>query len=178
MRTVRFRVWETLQYNHLVPRGVGRFQVMATLQAARAQVLGLPLASAKSWGLNRAIYYAAAKRGFKGGSGPAKPEKYQRSFGEYWLGLDKAYKVRAGGRMLFTIGGDIQHPEDFKRQIEERFQGTFRQAWKESREILQRYKREALESPEHFYQQVYRPRRDELAARWNERAASKSEAAS
>lgn len=38
--------------------GVGRFQVMATLQATRAKALGLPLPSAKSWGLNRAIWYA------------------------------------------------------------------------------------------------------------------------
>lgn len=45
---------------------VGRFQVMATLQAARAYVLGMRVASAKSFGLNRAIFYAAAKRGFKG----------------------------------------------------------------------------------------------------------------
>ena len=56
--------------------GVGRFQVMATLQAARARILGLSVASAKSWGLNRAIFYAAAKRGFKAaqGAGPAKPK--------------------------------------------------------------------------------------------------------
>ena len=47
---------------------VGRFQVMTLLQAARAHVLGLPLESAYSWGLNRAIFIAAAKRGFKGGS--------------------------------------------------------------------------------------------------------------
>ena len=38
---------------------------MATLQAARAKELGLPIMAAKSWGLNRAIFYAAAKRGFK-----------------------------------------------------------------------------------------------------------------
>ncbi len=168
----RFTSHESRGYNHLVPRGVGRFQVMATLQAARAKVLGLPLASAKSWGLNRAIYYAAAKRGFKGGGGATKPEKHQRSFGEYWLGLDKAYKVRAGGRTLFTIGGEIQRPEDFKRQIDARFQGTFRRAWTEAVEIVQRYNKAALESPELFYQQVYRPRRDELAARWTERVTA------
>ncbi|HUO43055.1 MAG TPA: hypothetical protein VMU35_08765 [Methylomirabilota bacterium] len=45
---------------------IGRFQVMAILQAARAKQLGLPINEAKSWGLNRAIFYAAAKRGFKG----------------------------------------------------------------------------------------------------------------
>ena len=44
---------------------VGRFQVMAVLQAARALCLGLSEDSSKSWGLNRAIFYAAAKRGFK-----------------------------------------------------------------------------------------------------------------
>jgi len=42
----------------------GRFQVMATLQAARAFLLGLILELAKSWGLNRVIFCAAAKRGF------------------------------------------------------------------------------------------------------------------
>jgi len=42
---------------------------MALLQAARAHVLGLPLESAYSWGLNKAIFYAAAKRGFKGDGG-------------------------------------------------------------------------------------------------------------
>jgi len=44
---------------------VGRFQVMATLQAARAYALGYSLDEAKSFGLNRAIFYAAAKKGFK-----------------------------------------------------------------------------------------------------------------
>jgi hypothetical protein len=35
---------------------VGRFQVMALLQAARAKVLGYPLDEAQSFGLNRAIF--------------------------------------------------------------------------------------------------------------------------
>jgi hypothetical protein len=48
---------------------VGRFQVMALLQAARAKALGYTLDEAESFGLNRAIFYAAAKRGFKGGTG-------------------------------------------------------------------------------------------------------------
>jgi hypothetical protein len=34
---------------------VGRFQVMVTLQAARAYVLSPPLDLSKGWGLNRAI---------------------------------------------------------------------------------------------------------------------------
>ena len=52
---------------------VGRFQVMALLQAARAKVLGYPLDEAQSFGLNRAIFYAAAKRGFKGVQAPNNP---------------------------------------------------------------------------------------------------------
>ena len=59
---------------------IGRFQVMATLQAARAFTLGLPLESAKSFGLNRAIFYAAAKRGFRKGG-------------------KKKYKVKVPGNM-------------------------------------------------------------------------------
>ena len=43
---------------------MGRFQVMAVLQAARAYLLGMPLDSAKSLGVSRAIFYAAARRGF------------------------------------------------------------------------------------------------------------------
>src|SRR5437867_13342738 len=106
---------------------------MATLQAARAKALGLPVASAKSWGLNRAIYYAAAKRGFKGGKGPAKPKKYTACFGEFYLGDDKAYQFKAVRVALFTIGGEIQRPEELRRQIEQRFAGTVKDAWAEAR---------------------------------------------
>ncbi len=144
---------------------------MATLQAARAKVLGLPMAGAKSWGLNRAIYYAAAKRGFKGGKGPAKPKTYAASFGEFHLGDDKAYKVTAGRSTLFTIGGEIQRPADFRRQIEQRFSGTFTEAWAEALRIVQAHPKAVLESQQLFYMQVYRPRRDVLAAKWTESAA-------
>lgn len=44
---------------------VGRFQVMATLQAARGYVLGKDISTAKSFGLNRAIFYLAAKKVLK-----------------------------------------------------------------------------------------------------------------
>jgi hypothetical protein len=42
---------------------VGRFQVMALLQAARAKALGYLLGEAESFGLTRAIFYAAVKKG-------------------------------------------------------------------------------------------------------------------
>ncbi len=152
---------------------------MAVLQAARAAALGLPLSSARSWGLNRAIFYAAAKRGFKGSSGRApgpaavvaKPGGRRVAAREFLLGDDKAYKVTVKGKMLFTIGGDIQTPEEFERQIARSFAGTYRQAWDEALRVVKAYPRIVLESQTGFYEQVYRPRRDELAKRWNERAS-------
>ena len=146
---------------------------MATLQAARAVVLGLSVASAKSWGLNRAIYYAAAKRGFKGEPGrtPKAPEG-ARKVSEFLLGDDKAFAVRTGGKTLFTIGGEIQKPKDFRRQIEQRFGPTFRQAWDEALRIVKAHSKAVLESQQAFYMQVYRPRRDVLASKWNEQAGS------
>jgi hypothetical protein len=54
---------------------VGRFQVMATLKAARAYLLGKSLFTAKSFGLNRAIFYAVAKKGFKTTKGAKPPSE-------------------------------------------------------------------------------------------------------
>jgi len=142
---------------------------MATLQAARAKALGLPLPTAKSWGLNRAIFFAAAKRGFKS---PPGSRTRGAKVSEFWLGDDKAYKA-TGRPTLFTIGGQVQTPEAFTHQVATRFAGTFRDAWKEARELIGRCDRRVLESQNAFYFTVYRPRRDELARKWNERAMAR-----
>ncbi len=81
--------------------------MMAILQAARAHVLGLQLESAYSWGLNRAIFIAAAKRGFKGGASGkegAKGGRTSRGAGVYYLGDDMAFKEEKEGVLRFTIG--------------------------------------------------------------------------
>ena len=160
---------------------VGRFQVMATLQAARAFVLGMPLGSAKSFGLNRAIFYAAAKRGFKGAPKKA-PSKYvmakqaisgaklkniQKSFKISTIGDEIAYRVNIEGKQLFLIGNQIQSPEDFKRQIELKFEGKFKQAWQEAVKTCKEFDKSVLLSQRYFYETVYKPRRDELAEKWN-----------
>lgn len=162
---------------------VGRFQVMATLQAARAYVLGMKIVSAKSWGLNRAIFYAAAKKGFfKPKLGPVKPpefkipipkaklEKVRKSFGVTYLGDEMAYSVELSGKTLFTIGEEIQTPEAFKKSIEDRFGQSFAQAFKEAVQICQEYDKGILLSQHYFYETVYKPRRDELAQKWSELA--------
>jgi hypothetical protein len=163
---------------------VGRFQVMATLQAARAYVLGLPVASAKSFGLNRAIFYAAAKRGFKG-KGVMKPpahfkskvkeygareiKKMQKSFTMTSLGDEAAYSVEIDKKKFFVIGSEVQSPDDFKKQIERRFGKGFREAWKEAIKICRGHDKGVLLSQRYFYETIYKPRRDELAEKWTEK---------
>jgi len=155
---------------------VGRFQVMAILQAARAKALGLPEGRAKSWGLNRAIFYAAAKRGFKHaaqphhdrGLGKGKPVRKGRLV--YFLGNEMAYTAKKSNRTYFTIGDELQTESDFKRQIESRFGKHYTTAWKESLAIVHKYPKEVLLSQNLFFNQVYRPRRDKLASKWTEKS--------
>lgn len=146
---------------------------MALLQAARAHVLGLPLESAYSWGLNRAIFIAAAKRGFKGGSGDKGGGKGARAGTSkeaevYYLGDDAAFKDEKGGVLRFTIGGKVQTKEDFERQVKSRFGGAFSTAWMEAVTYVKGFDKEILLSTDGFFGEVYRPRRDELAEKWTE----------
>jgi hypothetical protein len=150
---------------------VGRFQVMAVLQAARAKELGLSDTRAKSWGLNRAIFYAAAKRGFKtrarphGKGGRKTVEKAKETF---LLGDEMAYTSKKGARSYFMIGGTPQTEVDFDRQIASRFGAHFNRAWKEALRIVNGYPDDVLRSQNRFFNEVYRPRRDELALKWTE----------
>lgn len=159
------------------------------MQAARAHALGLPLESAYSWGLNRAIFYAAAKRGFKGGgsttstSGGRRPAgsspsgKDGHSADTYYLGDDMAFKAEGPGPLRFTIGGKTQTKEDFERQIEARFNGKFKDAWEDAVDYINHIDRSTLSSGEEFFVTVYRPKRDEFAASWTEMSDAEPRAA-
>jgi hypothetical protein len=159
---------------------ISRFTVMAILQAARAQRLGLSRESAYSWGLNRAIFYAAAKRGFRGGSpssgagsdgsGAEKAEgKAEGNRELYRLGDDEAFRDTKSAQLIFTIGDSDQTEADFERQVASRFGSSenFRAAWSEAEKIVASYDRAVLESRQHFYSEVYKPRRDELSEAWS-----------
>ena len=159
---------------------------MALLQAARAYALGLPLESAHSWGLNKAIFYAAAKRGYigtrpqRGGaksksSVSPKPEEKES---EYKLGDDVAFidaKAGSKDKPIFTFGGDVQTDEKFKKQIQSRFKDYFNDAWKESLEYVKSFDKEILLSSSGFYSEVYRPKRDEFAEKWTYVSGDNSE---
>jgi hypothetical protein len=147
---------------------------MAVLQAARAYELGLSIREAKSWGLNRAIFYAAAKRGFKEKKirvlkrtpEQIKMHPIRKAKKAYFLGDEMAYASRKQGRTYFTIGGKFQTENDFKRQIEARFRDGFKKAWNEAVQIVQEYPKGTLLSQRDFFDEVYKPRRDELTSKW------------
>ena len=148
---------------------------MAVLQAARAKQLGFSDTRAKSWGLNRAIFYAAAKRGFKKRPGPGGAMGHRaevKAKETLLLGDEMAYTSKRGTRLYFTIGGTIQTEADFNKQIESRFGTHFTRAWKEALAIVDQYPDEVLRSQSRFFSEVYRPRRDDLASKWTEMSSS------
>lgn len=154
---------------------INRFTVMAMLQAARAERLGLSSSSARSWGLNRAIFYAAAKRGFRSkrpeAGAPEGAPAEARETEAYHLGNELAYRDPKSSELRFMIGGKVQTDSDFDREIAARFgsKTSFRAAWTECEKLVGAYDREVLGSQREFYANVYKPRRDQLVQEWNER---------
>ena len=157
---------------------VSRFQVMALLQAARAKALGYPLDEAESFGLNRAIFYAAAKRGFKGATVSKHPGEQQilreaparsvtKTIQQEALGDEIAYYVEVDGKKRYVMGDEILEPDDFSRQVAQRFGQAFPQPWEQALQIVEQTDRATLESRRKFYEEVYKPRRDELAKAWS-----------
>jgi hypothetical protein len=154
---------------------VTRFVVMAVLQAARARALGLSEDAAFSWGLNRAVFYAAAKQGF-GQSSTSEGEAPEAARnapkpGVFRLGQDEAYRSPSSKELVFTIGGQDQTVEKFEQAVVARFgtETNFRAAWEEASRIVAGFDRATLESPRGFYGEVYKPRRDELSDSWTQR---------
>lgn len=160
---------------------VGRFQVMAVLQASRAYVLGLPLEMSFSWGLNRAIFYAAAKRGFKRKKSPTGSRSItlevpvSEEKDRFFLGDEMAYKVEDHGKTYFSMDSKPQTAEDFRRQIVTRFGNDFETIWREAIDSVKKFDRKVLLSQHEFYEQVYRPQRDELAQKWSELTAQQKQ---
>ncbi|MEO5968581.1 MAG: hypothetical protein ABIQ95_01535 [Bdellovibrionia bacterium] len=161
---------------NLKARSVTRFQVMAMLQTARAQALGLQLKEAKSWGLNRALFYAAAKSAWAkaksiGAKRPVITEfetSRLRHDPVYVLGGEKAFRARnytAGLR--FKFGHQVQTPEDFDRQVKERLGPNWRRAWLDAVRIIRSVDQRDLDIQSRFFNVVYKPRRDILSERWS-----------
>ena len=124
--------------------------------------------------MNRAIFYAAAKRGFRGSSPlteefrAAKARVGEEAIDLFKLGDEVALKEVKDGKTYFRIGGRIQTEADFARQIESKFGSIFEHVWEEALRIVRSYDRSILLSQREFYEKVYLPRRDALVKTWNE----------
>ena len=157
--------------------GIGRFQVMALLQAARHYILHGDKVKAKSFGLNRAIFYAWAKhhgskrrvpstikieetlRKLKSQS--AKKIKCPEGFIEV---LGECVEVSKSG--YYMIGGVEQKPTDFDREVTWRIAKLIspKEAWEKAVEYVKQFPKEVLEDPQKFYKLIYEPVRDTFIA--------------
>jgi hypothetical protein len=109
---------------------------------------------------------------------PATQGSDQEADREFRLGDELAFKVAGSTdeKPTFMIGGEPQTAAAFAKQIEARFQGSsFQRAWKEAVEYVEAFPRETLNSQSRFFEDVYRPRRDDLAQKWSELSASERE---
>ena len=146
---------------------VGRFQVMALLQAARYYLLTGDLEKAKSFGLNRAIFYAWAKYHGR-----------DRIFRRKLTGVEKAVEttVKKGKKLVyigdegafvskrgwFKIGDKEQLPSDYDREIARKINSIvpYDIAWKKAVEYLSRFPKSVLLSQRKFYEEAYKKVRD------------------
>jgi hypothetical protein len=89
----------------------------------------------------------------------------------YRLGSDEAFRDSNSNALVFTTGGENQTTQKFQQSVISRF-GTpenFRTAWDEAERIVSGFDRAILESRQGFYEEVYKPRRDELSDSWTQR---------
>lgn len=150
-------------------RKIGRFQIMALLQAARYYLLMKDFEKALSFGLNRAIFYAWAKRTLKTGLSGAKKlkttqemPKEKKKIGEekvFFLGNEGAYLSEHG---WFKIGDQEQKPSDFEREVINKIAEVmpFEEAWKIAIDYLKKFNKETLLDQRKFFEEVYKPVRD------------------
>lgn len=152
-------------------RKIGRFQVMALLQAARYYLLMKDFEKALSFGLNRAIFYAWAKRTLKTRASRIKRQKtVQETLEEdkkiseektFFLGNEGAYLSENG---WFKIGDQEQRPSDFEREVIDKIADVmpFEEAWKIAVDYLKRFDKETLLDQRKFFEEVYKPVRDKF----------------
>jgi len=144
--------------------GIGRFEVMALLQAARYYLLTGDIEKAKSFGLNRAIFYAWAKKHLKAKPPPKTVVDGVKTYigdreGIEYVGDEGAYISKNG---YFKIGDEEQKPIDYDRQVARRISLTvpYEKAWEAALEYLRGIPKTILLSQQKFFSRVYEPVRD------------------
>jgi len=91
---------------------INRFPVCAIVYKEAAELIGYDTEEAKSLGLSRAIFFAAAKRGFKGAGAKKYEKKYDAEFAKQRMKL-KGYDPESVESLNFCgIGTYVIHKED------------------------------------------------------------------
>ena len=147
---------------------IGRFQVMAILQAARFYLLTGDMERAKSFGLNRAIFYAWAKHYGRSYARrvPAGEERLKRG-GRGRASSALGEEVYVSDRGFFIIGGREQLPEDYDRNVASKVEGVipYEIAWEAALKYLSTLPKQVLSDPQKFYERAYEPVRDDFIGR-------------
>nr|MDO8044364.1 hypothetical protein [Candidatus Baldrarchaeota archaeon] len=139
---------------------------MALLQAARYYLLTGDLEKAKSFGLNRAIFYAWAKyhgrdRIFRRKiTGVEKPVEHVVEKGRklIYVGDEGSFISERG---WFIIGDKEQLPSDYDKEVARKIDSVvpYDLAWKKAIEYLKKYPKSVLLSQRKFYE-AYKKVRD------------------
>lgn len=144
---------------------IGRFQVMGLLQAARYYLLTGDQERAKSFGLNRAVFYAWAKH-HGGGYFPRRPGYYSSSvvISDREKKLVEVFGEEAfvSSRGFFVMGEREQLPEDYDKSIVEKINQVvpYEVAWEAALKYLSKFPESVLRDPGNFFEKVYEPVRD------------------
>ncbi|RLG84316.1 MAG: hypothetical protein DRO40_01750 [Thermoprotei archaeon] len=152
--------------------GVGRFQVMALLQAARYYVLYKDLGKAKSFGLNRAIFYAWAKyygkrsgiwRYYRSVLERPKIKEHKVKCPEGFVEV-AGECVQTSPRGYFMIGDQEQTPIDFDQQVMKKISFVIDpdKVWRIVLDYVKEFPEYVLKDPQKFFKYVYEPIRDEF----------------
>jgi len=147
---------------------IGRYYVMALLQAARYFTLTGDLDKAKSFGLNRAIFYAWAKHYGKGYTPKtvirrrAPSGRVEAKEGKYKFTVACGEQVPVSDRGWFIMGGKEQMPDEYDRVIAGKIDKVvpYNKAWKAALEYVKSFPATILSDPQRFYEEVYKPVRD------------------
>ena len=151
---------------------LGRFQVMALLQAARHYLLTGDLDKAKSFGLNRAIFYAWAKhygRFYAGRKATSLARRIRAVSSGEEVPESSRKLVKMAGEEVFVsprgycvMGGKEQLPEDYDRNVVDKIEAIipYDVAWEAAIKYLSKFPKHVLTDPRKFFEKVYKPVRD------------------
>lgn len=154
--------------NPSMPRVIGRFEIMALLQAARYYLLTHNIEQAKSFGLNRAIFYTWIKYNKPHGRfitnyNTSPMSKTKSAIDNGYTVNRKVVKdeIEVRGK-YFVFGDQVQKPEDFDKTVAQKIDlvVSFELVWYLTLKYVRAFNIDVLKGPDKFYKHVYEPVRD------------------